>query len=210
MPKRKEMFKEIKVNFAKINRSYSALLKEAERMDMPSDFADTQRMKFGQLTGALEEGKIASGKYATFTNRQLEDLIAAQRQYLRSNLSTVKGRQLQRARARATFNESYGTNYTQRQFNEIIRFFARAPRVYHELNDGDNRGRRFGSDQIEELLVDEHYRANELVNALLTVENNHWQNNIRTGQWRPFLRDIMEATRTGGNVDAVYEMYRIQ
>lgn len=124
-----------------------------------SDFLKTQRNKFKLLSGTKSKNRIATGNLSRFNKTRLEDIERASEKFLKSEWSTISGRERIEAKRVETFRQR-GYDFTKTQYKTFIKVI--------------------NSPIMQELVEANYYDSEQIIDDLLSSDNLNSEDLLRT------------------------------
>lgn len=205
MATRAELIKQIRENATQINLISKQISTEETEDYAAQQFLKLQKEKFKLVTGASKgRGKydLPTGHITTLKKAQLESIIEQQQFFLKSEFTSKEGRLKIFEKQLKTFQEARPeSNLTEYDLREIQKFFINAPHIYHEIVEQGS----YGSEQIVNLIAEQGYSSEEVLNALRDIDKSEIKNQIKRGSWKRFIKAVMDNPEK--EIEDVAELY---
>lgn len=114
---RKALIDKIKTDMTEINRRFKEIQEEERQSGVPSEFINTQRVAFSQLTKTKNKYKFATGNLQKMSVKTLKAIERQQKAFLKSKWSTPEGRAEIFQKQYETFTDTY--NVSEENFKII-------------------------------------------------------------------------------------------
>lgn len=114
---RKALIDKIKTDMTEINRRFKEIQEEERQSGVPSEFINSQRVAFSQLTKTKSKYKFATGNLQKMSVKSLKAIERQQKAFLKSKWSTPEGRSEIFQKQYETFSDTYDVS---RENFEII------------------------------------------------------------------------------------------
>lgn len=155
---RKTLIDKIKTDMTEINRRFKEIQEEERQSGVPSEFINSQRVAFSQLTKTKSKYKFATGNLQKMSVKSLKAIERQQKAFLKSKYSTPEGRAEIFQKQYETFTDTY--EVSRENYKKITKVLgSKAFRGLKEFN--------VPSDVIIEYLNDNGYdKSQAVVDAL--------------------------------------------
>lgn len=116
---RKALIGKIKTDMTEINRRFKEIQEEERQSGVPSEFINTQRVAFSQLTKTKSKYKFATGNLQKMSVKRLKAIQRQQKAFLKSKYSTAEGRAEIFQKQYETFTDTYDTS--KENYGKIVK-----------------------------------------------------------------------------------------
>lgn len=184
---KKELIESIKKMNEVINERFKTLTEHLAKTGEDTDFLDTQRKKFKLLSNTKSEKRIATGNLSRMNKTRLEDIERASKNFLKSEWSTISGRERINEKRKETFRQK-GYNFTDNQYNTFIKVMGN--KTFQELMEVNY----YDSEQIMDNIITDDLDSNDLLRTLDTLDEEVDLNklsNLQGSEIRDLLEDML-------------------